>query len=56
VYAIEACVVENLDRNYRNRDICILSAKLRLKKALTNYRIISTLVWDYDQSLITEYK
>jgi hypothetical protein len=28
VYTIKACVVENLDINYRNRNICILSAKL----------------------------
>jgi hypothetical protein len=25
VYPIKACAVENLDRNYKNRNICILS-------------------------------
>jgi hypothetical protein len=31
VYAIKECVVEKTDRNHRNRNVCILPAKLRLK-------------------------
>jgi hypothetical protein len=31
VYAIKACLVENLYRNYRNRNVCIRSAKVRIK-------------------------
>jgi hypothetical protein len=37
VYAIKACAVENLDRNYINRNIYILSVKQQLKH-LTNTR------------------
>jgi ribonuclease HI len=43
VYAIKACVVENLDRNYRNRNIYILSDSQAAIKALSNYQIISKL-------------
>jgi hypothetical protein len=31
LYAIKACVAENLGSNYRNRNISILSVKLQLK-------------------------
>jgi hypothetical protein len=31
VYAIMACIAENLDRNYKNRNIYILSVKRQLK-------------------------
>jgi ribonuclease HI len=51
VHAIMACVVENLDKNYRNRNICILSDSQATIKALHNHQITSKLVWDCHQSL-----
>jgi hypothetical protein len=60
VYAIKACVVENLDRNYKNREIYILSDSQAIIKVLSNHWITSELVWDCHQSLMqlakhTEY-
>jgi ribonuclease HI len=52
VYAIMACTVENIDRNYRNRNIYILSDSQAAIKALDSYQINSKLVWDCHQSLI----
>jgi ribonuclease HI len=48
VYAITACAVENLGRNYRNRNIYSQVAI----KALGKHQITSKLVWDCHQSLI----
>jgi hypothetical protein len=44
VYAIKACTVENLDREYRNTDIYILSDRQAAIKALANYQINPKLV------------
>jgi hypothetical protein len=44
VYVIIACAVENLDRNYRNRNIYILSDSQAAIKALDSYQINSKLV------------
>jgi ribonuclease HI len=52
VYAIKTCAVENLDRNYKNRNIYILSDSQAAIKALGKYQITSKLVWDCHQSLI----
>jgi ribonuclease HI len=52
VYAIKACAVENLDRNYRNRNIYILSYSQAAIKALGKHYITSKLVWDCHQSLM----
>jgi ribonuclease HI len=41
VYAIMACAAENLDRNYRNGNIYILSDSQAATKALDNYQINS---------------
>jgi hypothetical protein len=41
VYAIKACAVENLDRNYKNRNIYILSDSQAAIKALGNHLITS---------------
>jgi hypothetical protein len=38
VYAIKACAVENIDRNYKNRNIYILSDSQAAIKALVNIR------------------
>jgi hypothetical protein len=51
MYAIKAYMVENLDRNYRNRNIYILSDGQAVIKASSNHQITSKLVWDCHQSL-----
>jgi hypothetical protein len=52
VYAIKACKVENVDRNYKNRNIYILSESQAAIKAFGKYQITSKLAWDCRQSLI----
>jgi hypothetical protein len=44
VYTIKACIDENLDRGYRNRNIYILSDSHAAIKALGKYQITSKLV------------
>jgi ribonuclease HI len=51
MYAIKACAVENLDRNYKNRNICFLSDSQAAIKALGEHQITLKLVWDCHQSL-----
>jgi ribonuclease HI len=51
VYAIKVRAVENLDRNYKNRNLCILSDSQAAIKALEKHQITSKLVWDCHQSL-----
>jgi hypothetical protein len=46
VYATKASIMENLDRNYRNRNIYILSDSQAALKALDKHQINSKLVWD----------
>jgi ribonuclease HI len=50
MYIIKACTVENLDKNYKNINIYILSDSKVAIKALNKHQITSKLVWD--QSLI----
>jgi hypothetical protein len=52
VYTIKACAAEYLDRNYKNRNIYILSDSQAVIKALGKYQINSKLVWDCHQCLI----
>ncbi|PNF38780.1 hypothetical protein B7P43_G12820 [Cryptotermes secundus] len=52
VYAIKACIMENLDRNYRNRKIYLLSDSQAALKALDKHQIKSKLVWDCHQTLM----
>jgi hypothetical protein len=52
LYIINACTVENLDRNYKNRNIYILSDSQAAIEVLGKDRITSKLVWDCRQSLI----
>jgi ribonuclease HI len=52
VYAIKACTVENLDRNYKNRNTHILSDSQAAIKALGKHQTTSKLDWDCHQSLI----
>jgi ribonuclease HI len=51
MYAIKACAVENRDRNYKNRNIYILSDSQAAIKAFDKRQITSKLVWDCHQSL-----
>jgi hypothetical protein len=44
MYATKVCMVENLDTNYSNRNMCILSDCLAAVKALSNHQITSELV------------
>jgi hypothetical protein len=44
VYAIKPCEVENLDRDYKNRNIYILSDSQGAIEALVKYQITSKLV------------
>jgi ribonuclease HI len=52
LYAIKACAEKNMDRNYKNRNIYILSGSQAAIKALGKYQITSILVWDFHQSLM----
>jgi hypothetical protein len=44
VYAIKACTIENLDRNYKNRNIYILSESQAAIKPTGKHQITSKLV------------
>jgi hypothetical protein len=57
-YTIKACVVENLERNYRNRNIYILQNSQAAINAFSNHQITLKLVWDCHQSFmqLTEHK
>jgi hypothetical protein len=52
MYAIKACTDENIDKNYKNRNIYILSDSQAAIQALDKYQITSKLVWDCHQSLM----
>jgi hypothetical protein len=43
VYAIKACADDNIDRNYKNRNIYILSDSQAAIKALDKHQIASKL-------------
>jgi ribonuclease HI len=52
VYAIKACSVENLNGNYKNSNIYILSDSQAAIKALGKHQITSKNVSDCHQSII----
>jgi ribonuclease HI len=52
VYAIKECAVENLDRDYKNRNIYIISNSQAAIESLGQHQITSKLVWDCHQSLM----
>jgi hypothetical protein len=52
MYAIKACIIENLERNYKERNIYILSDSQNAVKAVDYHEITSKLVWDCHQSLV----
>jgi hypothetical protein len=52
IYVIKAWLVEKLDRDYRNRNIYILSESQGEIKASINHRMTLKLVWDCHQPLM----
>jgi hypothetical protein len=46
IYAIKACIMENIEKGYTGRNICILSDSQAAIKALDSFQINSKLVWD----------
>jgi ribonuclease HI len=48
---LKACADDNIERNYKNRNIYILSDSQTAIKALDKHQITSKLVWDCRQSL-----
>jgi ribonuclease HI len=52
IYAIKACIMENIEKGYKGRNIYILSDSQADIKALNNFQINSKLVWDCHQSLM----
>ena len=52
IYAIKACTMENIEKCYKGRNICILSDSQADIKVLNNFQINSKLVWDCHQSLM----
>jgi hypothetical protein len=52
IYAIMACIMENVEEGYKGRNIYILCDSQAAIKALNNLQINSKLVWDSDQSLV----
>jgi hypothetical protein len=46
IYAIKACIMENIEKSYKGRNIYILSDSQAAIKALNNLQINSILVWD----------
>jgi hypothetical protein len=52
IYAIKACITEDIEEGYTGRNIYILSDRHAVIKALDSFKINSKLVWDRHQSLI----
>jgi ribonuclease HI len=52
IYAIKACIIENIEKGYKGRNIYILCDSQAAIKALNNFCINSKLVWDCHQSLV----
>jgi hypothetical protein len=46
IYAIKACIRENIEKDYKGRNIYILSDSQAAIKALNNFQINFKLVWD----------
>jgi hypothetical protein len=49
IYAIKACVTENRERGYRDRNNYILPGSQAVIMALDSFQINSKLVWDCHQ-------
>jgi ribonuclease HI len=50
IYAIRACIMENIEKGYKGRNIYILTDSQAAIKTLNNLQINSKLVWDCHQS------
>jgi len=52
IYAIKACIMENIEKGWRGRNIYILSDSRMAIKALNNFQINYKTVWDCHQYLV----
>jgi ribonuclease HI len=52
IYAIKACIKENIEKGYIGRNIYILSDSQAAITALDSFQINSKLDWDCHQSLV----
>jgi len=52
IYAIKACIMENIEKSYRGRNINMLSESQAAIKVLTSFQVNSNLLWDCSQSLV----
>ena len=52
VYAIKACVMENVEKGYIGGNMYILSDRQAAIKALDSSHINSKLVWSFHQSMM----
>jgi hypothetical protein len=52
IYAIKACIMQNIEKGYTGRNIYILSDGQPAVKTLESFQINSKLVWDSHQSLV----
>ena len=52
IYAIMACIMENIEKGYTGRNTDILSDGQAAIKALESFQINFKLVWDCHQSLV----
>jgi len=52
IYAIKACIMENIEKGFTGRNIYILSDGQAAIKTLESFQINSKLVWDCHQSLV----
>ena len=52
IYVINAHIIENTEKGYKDRNIYILSDSQAAIKALNNFHINSKLEWDCHQSLV----
>jgi len=52
IYAIKACIMENIEKGHAGRNIYILSDAQTTITTLESFQINSRLVWDCNQSLV----
>lgn len=52
LYAIKACIMGNIEKGHKDRNIYILFNIQAAIKVLNNFQINSKLVWDCHQSLL----
>ena len=52
IYAIKACIMENIEKGYTGKNINVLSDGQAAIKALEGFQINSKLFWDCHQTLV----